>query len=94
MAQPTTLSFFAGAITFGYLTASLFFIKFWRRSADRFFLLFALSFAVLGLERILLEFSKVTAETRGYYYLLRLAAFTIIVIAIVDKNRQPRSGPG
>ena len=40
-----TLDFLAGAITLGYLAASLFFIRFWRNTGDRLFIAFGVAFA-------------------------------------------------
>jgi hypothetical protein len=29
-----------------------------------------------------------TSETRGYFYLLRVLGFVVILVAIIDKNRE------
>ena len=42
----------AGAIAMASITIALFFLRFWRASGDRFFLYFALSFAIEGLHRV------------------------------------------
>lgn len=86
----TLIDFLSGAVTFGFLIAGLFFLSFWRRTADPLFLAFALSFLLLGLAQSLLALADIPAEERSWVYLLRLAAFTIILIAIVRKNRAAR----
>src|SRR6185503_8184794 len=41
------IEFLSGAITMGYLAAGGFFARFWRKTADRLFLVFALAFVLL-----------------------------------------------
>ena len=86
----TLIDFLSGAVTFGFLMAGLFFLRFWRRTGDPLFLAFALSFWLLGLAQSLLALADIPAEERSWVYLLRLAAFTVILIAIVRKNRAAR----
>jgi hypothetical protein len=80
----------SGALIAGYLTAGLFFLRFWKSTHDRLFLLFASAFGVLALQRLILSLTTVSTEDATYLYVLRLAAFIIIIIAIVDKNRSSR----
>lgn len=83
--------YLAGAATISLLFIALFFIRFWRRTRDRLFLFFAGAFVFLMIERIVRAIMAVeTAETEWtpYVYLIRLAAFVLIIIAIVDKNRR------
>ena len=77
----------AGALTMGYLVAGLFFLKFWRDVRDRLFLLFAVAFGLLALQRAMLALVADTPEAALPLYGLRLLAFLIIIAAIVDKNR-------
>ena len=42
-----------GALVMGAFTISLFFLRFWKSTQDRFFLYFAASFALEGMSRIL-----------------------------------------
>lgn len=81
-----------GAIATVSLIAGLFFFRFWRTSGDRFFLLFALSFCIEGLNRLFLGLAVGLAEDTPVYYLIRLVAYGLIVVAILDKNR-PRHKP-
>lgn len=86
--------FLSGAISMGFATASLLFLKFWTRTRDRLFLAFAVSFLLLGLNQALLSYTDVPLEERSALYLIRLAAFLIIIWALWSKNRQSRGGPG
>ncbi|HWN95135.1 MAG TPA: DUF5985 family protein [Methylomirabilota bacterium] len=79
--------FLHGAIMMGFLVASLFFLRFHRRTHERLFAIFAASFFVLTIERIVLACIHPQAEFRPYVYVIRLIAFLLIIIAIVDKNR-------
>lgn len=77
----------SGLIVAGDLVAALFFLKFWRRSGDSLFAIFAAAFLLLALGQALLALTNVPVEERSWIYLLRLAAFTLIIAGIVHKNR-------
>ncbi len=81
----------AGAILMGYAVAGLFFLRFWRDTRDRLFLIFAIAFWILGLQRVALALTRDMMETQTELYLIRLFAFLLILGAIVDKNRVGRS---
>jgi len=83
--------FLSGAIVLGFLLAGLFFLRFWKRTHDRLFLAFTFAFWLLGLSQALLAFSVVPVEERSWLYLLRLAAFVLILLAIWGKNVSRRS---
>jgi hypothetical protein len=80
--------FLAGAIFFGFLISTLFFFQFWIRTRDRLFLMFSISFLLLGIERIVASFVAVEAEHQFYVYGIRLLAFILLICAILDKNRR------
>jgi hypothetical protein len=71
-------------------TAGLFFIRFWRDTRDRLFLLFGCAFWLLSLSWLLLALLAPTGENRPYIYAIRLVAFGLIIAATIDKNRQHR----
>jgi hypothetical protein len=77
----------SGAIVMGYGVAGLFFLRFWRETRDRLFLIFAGAFWLLGAQRLALAFSGNVVEDDTGLYLVRLFAFLLILGAIVDKNR-------
>jgi len=78
----------SGALVTTYLVAGLFFLRFWAASRDRLFALFALAFGVLAVQRVALSLTQGSMEDQTIFYLMRLAAFIIIIIAIIDKNRR------
>lgn len=80
--------FISGAMAAASLTVGFFFAQFYKKLGDRFFLLFAIAFNILAFERIILLFFQVRNESQPGIYLIRLAAFLIILSAIVDKNRK------
>jgi len=82
------LNFLGGALTFGFLVAGLFFLRFWKRTHDGLFVAFALAFWLLGLTQALLTLSNIPVEERSWLYLLRLAAFALILVSIWFKNRR------
>ncbi len=83
--------FLGGGVMVAALAVALFFARSWRRTGDRFFLLFALAFALLSAERWGLLFVRPDHELRHSVYLLRLAAFSLILVAVIDKNRSSRT---
>ena len=87
----TLTSYLSGTVTAGYVIAGLFFAKFWARSRDHLFAAFAAAFWLLALNQILLAVSGLTIEERGWTFLLRFAAFTLLAIGIVYKNASRRS---
>ena len=75
-----------GAIAMASLAIGLFLLRFWHETRDRFFLLFALSFFVEGLNRLALALSERPNEGRPAIYCIRLTAYALILVAIVNKN--------
>ena len=80
------IEFLSGAVTMGFVVAALFFLRFWRRTRDRFFLAFAVAFLLLALNQALAQWLGAADERVMYTYLLRVLGFVIILFAIIDKN--------
>jgi hypothetical protein len=80
------IPFLSGAVAMGFAAAGLFFLRFWWETRDRLFALFAVAFFVLSTSRVLLSILHDLGEERILLYLIRLAAFLVILAAIVDKN--------
>ncbi len=76
-----------GAVGAFSAAVGLFFFRFWRTTHDRFFLLFALSFWIEGLNRMGLFLAVGLDEEAPVYYVIRLVAYGLILAAIVHKNR-------
>lgn len=82
-------SFLSGMAMLGSWVAGIYFFRFWLKSRDRLFLMFGASFWLMALERLALAFTPVPwREEYSFVYIIRLVAFLIIIVAIVDKNRQ------
>ena len=84
-------TFLAGMVTAGFMLAGLFFAKFWSRSRDPLFAAFSAAFWLLALNQFLLVAGAIPREEQSWTYLLRLAAFVLIAVAIIHKNAGPRS---
>lgn len=85
-------NFLSGAITLACLAAGLFFFRFWWKTRDRFFLYFAASFWLEAVNRSYLVLSGEMREEFPVYYGIRLISYSLILLAIWDKNRPSRSG--
>ncbi|WP_375770050.1 DUF5985 family protein [Archangium gephyra] len=68
------------------LVAGLFFLRFWRKTRDRFFAFFAASFWLMAVHRIVNVFLRDNNEHLVGVYSIRLVAFVLILVAIIDKN--------
>jgi hypothetical protein len=64
----------------------LIFLRFWRKSKDRLFLSFAISFWLLGVNWFALAVVR-EDEPHTTLYLVRLVAFAVLLAGIWDKNR-------
>jgi peptidoglycan/LPS O-acetylase OafA/YrhL len=80
------IEFLSGAVTLGFLVGAGFFARFWRKTADRLFLAFAVAFVLLALNQALALWLGAADERTAYTYLLRVLGFILILAAIVDKN--------
>jgi hypothetical protein len=88
-------SFLMGATAMACAVAGLFFLRFWRETGDRLFAIFTAAFWLFGLTRIALAVRPSPnvheiSEHELYIYLVRLAVFALILLAVLDKNR-PRT---
>lgn len=82
----TVYIFLSGGATLGFCVCSLIFLRFWSRTRDQLFIAFALAFAFLGIGQAILVLANIPTEDRENIYLIRLAAFTLILVAILRKN--------
>ncbi len=77
-----------GGIMVMSLIAAIFFFKFWSKTGDRFFGIFALAFVLFGIERCLLAVIDPTNEVQPFVYSFRMLSFLMIIWAVIDKNRK------
>ncbi|HEY2380368.1 MAG TPA: DUF5985 family protein [Terriglobia bacterium] len=78
--------FLLGVIATASVAAGLFFLKFWRTTQDSFFLAFAASFIVEGLNRSAVLLTDRPNEATPWTYLVRLLSLLLILGAILKKN--------
>jgi hypothetical protein len=87
----TEVDFVSGATALACAAVALFFFRFWRQSGDRLFAFFALAFLAFAANRcVLLYVDSEDEVTAAAVYLIRLAAFVLIIVGIVEKNRATR----
>lgn len=83
-------SMMSGATVMACVVSGLFFLRFWRSTRDRLFLLFAVAFGMMALHWMGLALTSPDYEFRPLLYGVRLTAFVVILLAIADKNRPLR----
>jgi uncharacterized membrane protein len=86
----TLYDFLSGAVALAFFVCALFFLRFWRRTSEGLFLSFALAFLLLGTGQTILALGNIPTEERGSIYLIRLAAFLLILVGIYRANRKQR----
>jgi hypothetical protein len=91
--------FLSGMITMGYATAALFFFRFWWRTRDPLFVMFAIAFICFALNQALTALLDIPRDEQSWIYILRLAGFVLLIFGIIGKNvgrkpPRPREGAG
>ena len=81
------VTFLYGAAAVAFAVIGLYFLRFWTQSRDRLFLYFAVAFALLAVDRVMLGLVPLATEAREFVFLLRLFAFCLILFGIYQKNR-------
>lgn len=81
--------FFSGAFMITLFYVGVYFMRFWRQTKDPFFGYFTAAFWLLAAERIPLLLMSPILEGKSIIFVFRLLAFSLILIAIVQKNRSP-----
>jgi hypothetical protein len=79
-----------GLLAMASLVASLFFARYWKVTRERLFAFFAIAFALLAANWLALAIVAPVSEARHFVYLIRLAAFVLLIVGIADKNRALR----
>lgn len=78
--------FLDGILFLGYLSIALFFLRYWKRSHDRLFLFFAVSFALMSSHRLVMAGLDLRNEVGTWVYWIRLASYLLILYAVIDRN--------
>jgi hypothetical protein len=79
-----------GALVLGSAAVGLFFFRYWRATRDRLLWCFAVAFWLLGAHWLLLGLTDPSYEHRPVLYVIRFAAFVMVLLGIVEKNRAER----
>ena len=89
-------AFISGISLATFAASGYFFLRFWRKSGDSFFLQFSVACWLLATERIALllvsgaelPIRSTVSESSSWVYLIRLAAFAFILTAIIQRNHR------
>jgi peptidoglycan/LPS O-acetylase OafA/YrhL len=76
-------------VTAGYLVAALFFFRFWRRTKDSLFANFSIAFLLFASGQFGSIWFDGQHDDNTWIFLLRLAGFVLLLVAIVRKNFTP-----
>lgn len=87
------LEFLRGATMMAELGIALFFIQYWGETKDRIFIYFSAAFVFMAVSQIVVVLFGEGADFAPFAYLLRVAAFLLIIFAIVDKNLPKKPSP-
>lgn len=79
-----------GVLAMASLVAGLIFLRYWKVTGDRLFAFFAMAFAMLSINYLVLTAVDPAFEARHLIYLIRLVGFVLIIVGIIDKNREVR----
>jgi hypothetical protein len=80
--------FLGGILACAYFVIGLYFWRFWRTTRDGLFVFFAAGFGLMCFERVVLAISHEWQEQNPLIYLMRFAAYLLIISGIVAKNRK------
>jgi hypothetical protein len=86
--SPNIRLFMWGVIAMGCVAIALVLLRHWRSTRERLFVFFALAFLAFAVNWTGLALVDPGVESRHILYLFRLAAFVLIIVGIVDKNRR------
>lgn len=86
-----TIEFLRGGTMVAMFGVAIYFLRFWRGTHDRLFLLFSLAFFVLSGSQVIVCWLGKTGDSSPGVYWLRLIAFLLIIAGIVEKNLPARS---
>lgn len=79
-----------GVLAMASLVAALFFLRYWRATRERLFGFFSLAFVGMAINWTVLAIidQPVDEARQANAYIIRLVAFVILLIGIIDKNRR------
>lgn len=77
-----------GSLVASCAYAAVLFLRFWHRSRDRFHLFMVASMVLLAANWVAVMSIRLSSEAHSEIYLVRLAAFLVILVGIIDRNRR------
>jgi hypothetical protein len=80
-----------GAVIMGDLIASLFFVRYWKLTGDRFFLFIAASFIAIAVSRVVVDENLPPFGLEPLGYMIRILSYLLIIAGIVYKNRETKT---
>jgi type II secretory pathway component PulM len=84
--------FLWGLLAMASAVASLLFLRYGKMTRERLFLYFSAAFLAMALNWLGLAIIEPDNEHRHVAYLLRLLAFVLILVGIIDKNVRAARG--
>lgn len=84
--MPQLSMFLGGADTFGFLIAALLFLRAYNRTRDVLFATFGAALALLAINQALYEIAWAQSAEWSWVFLIRLVAFSLLIVAIIHKN--------
>jgi hypothetical protein len=78
--------FFYGATALGALVAATHFLRFYKVGSDRLLMCFSVAFVLIGAQAVILS----THAPQPIAFAMRLLAFLIILVGIIDKNQRAK----
>jgi hypothetical protein len=79
--------FVQGMSAMACVVIAIFFLRFWRSTGDRLFLIFAIAFGLMCVTRAIAAEIGAAHLHSGYVYTIRFVGYVLIIAAIFDKNR-------
>ncbi len=80
------LEFLRGATMMADVGIALFFLQYWKETQERLFIYFAIAFFTMSLSQVVVLFVGDAADFAPFAYLMRAAAFVLIIVGIIEKN--------
>lgn len=88
------LNFLGGGTMVALVGVAIFFLRYWRRTADRLFAFFSAAFLLLAIGQTVVLYLGTEGDKLPYAYWLRLAAFILIIIGVLEKNLPAKGQSG
>lgn len=80
------IQFLYGMNTMGFLVASVFFWRFWQKTADALFVAFSAAFLLFALDQFFHSLQGSPLSSYDWAFFFRLAGFGLLIFAVLRKN--------